>query len=768
MADSPMPDLSTVASPPRQPIEYTELTDAREPIGAGGQAVVYEATLPGGSPPDRVALKEPSNPGTLDYETVETFLEEAATWETVDRRERQKPRWADSEYIVGVIDTGEELPWIAMEYMDGGGLDDRLDQHPGGLPLAEALWIGESICRGVELAHNYGIAHLDLKPANVLFRATPDDTWDLPKVADWGLARVLAEQTGTMEGLSVSYAAPEQFEPDEFGDPDMLTDVYQVGALVYALLTGEPPYTGSQLSVLRDVVDGDESTPPSAHRSDVPGALDSAVQIALARSKTDRYRNIATFAQALRAIRTGQALPPVVSRHAGTTGTVTVAEPADFEVLITSVDAVTEGETTTVAYEVTNTGDQQDTQEIEFSVNGMTAGTEAGVTLNGSETLSGQFTYDTVRGDKPGLKVSVASSDGTATETVTVEPLRITAPWPMFQGDPARTGYHPRVTGPSQTVNTQWTVDTGGSVRSSPAVANGIVYIGSRDNSVYALDATDGTTQWTVDTGGSVWSSPAVANGTVYVGSDDHSVYALDATDGTTQWTADTGASVYSSPAVANGTAYVGSYDHSVYALDANDGIIQWTADTDSIVESSPVVAEGTVYVGSNDNSVYAIDASDGTTQWTVDTGGSVHSSPAVAEGTVYVGSYDNSVYALDASGGTTQWTADTGGSVHSSPAVAEGTVYFGSNDNSVYAIDASDGTTQWTADTGGLVHSSPAVAEGTVYVGSYDNSVYALDATDGTAQWTVYTGDRVGSSPAVAEGTVYVGSRDNSVYAIE
>ena len=487
MSDSPIPDLSTVASPPRQPVDYTELRDAREPIGSGGQAAVYEATLSGGSPPDRVALKEPSNPDTLDYETVETFLQEAATWRTVDRRERQKPRWADSEHIVGVVDTGEELPWIAMEYMDGGGLDDRLDQQSEGLPLAEALWVGECICRGVELAHNYGIAHLDLKPANVLFRETPDDQCDVPKIADWGLARVLAEQTGTMEGLSVKYAAPEQFEPNEFGDPDMLTDIYQVGALVYALLTGEPPHTGSQLSVMSDVVNGDGPDPPSTRRSDVPEALDSAVQIALKRSKTDRYRNIATFAQALQAIRTGQALPPVVSRHAGT--------------------------------------------------------------ASGGHSQS---------------QVGSGQSGGRSPS----EAPRTTAPWPMFQGGPARTGHHPRVTGPSQSVTTRWTLDTGGGVLSSPAVANDTVYVGSGDNSVYAIDASDGTTRWTLDTGGRVYSPPAVANGTVYVGSGDRWVYAIDASDGTTQWTLNTGNPVVSSPAVANGTVYVGSYDNSVYAIE--------------------------------------------------------------------------------------------------------------------------------------------------------------------------------------------------------
>ena len=101
---------------------------------------------------------------------------------------------------------------------------------------------------------------------------------------------------------------------------------------------------------------------------------------------------------------------------------------------------------------------------------------------------------------------------------------------------------------------------------SSPAVANGVVYVGSFDDKVYALNATTGATLWTATTGSLVPSSPAVANGVVYVGSYDHKVYALDATTGATLWTASTGSSVYSSPAVANGVVYVGSADAKVYA----------------------------------------------------------------------------------------------------------------------------------------------------------------------------------------------------------
>jgi serine/threonine protein kinase len=311
-----VPDLEAVESPPRRELDYNWLVFDEDPIGGGGQGIVYRAEISDRGPPDEVAVKEPAiNSGTLQEDEVEAFLEEAATWETVDRREREKLRWRDSEHIVGVVDTGDDLPWMALEYMDGGGLDERLEANSDGLPVAEALWIGERVCRGVELAHNYGIAHLDLKPANILFRETPPDVWDVPKIADWGLARVLAERTGTMEGLSVQYAAPEQFEPGEFGDPDMLTDVYQVGALVHALLTGDPPYTGSQLSVRRDVVSDERPVLPSAARESLPNVVDETVLIALETKKIDRYPTIELLKQALRAARIGEQFPSIVTQR---------------------------------------------------------------------------------------------------------------------------------------------------------------------------------------------------------------------------------------------------------------------------------------------------------------------------------------------------------------------------------------------------------------------------------------------------------------------
>lgn len=319
MTEDRIPDLSTVVSPPRRNLDYRSLAVADDPIGAGGDAVVYEARIDG-SEGARIALKEPAESGTMRRDTIESFLSEAETWAQIDRREREKHRWADSEHVVGIVDTGERLPWIAMEYMDSGSLAERLDDEPDGLAVDEALWIGECLCRGVEVAHSYGVAHLDLKPGNVLFRETPDDSWDVPKIADWGLARVLTERTTTVDGLSVRYAAPEQFDPERFGDPDTLTDIYQLGTVVYALLTGRAPYVGSHTSVMYGVIDDEPPAPPNAVREAVPETVGAVVATALATDKRDRYDAVQTFKRALHAVRTGDR-PPQVATAATTDST---------------------------------------------------------------------------------------------------------------------------------------------------------------------------------------------------------------------------------------------------------------------------------------------------------------------------------------------------------------------------------------------------------------------------------------------------------------
>jgi outer membrane protein assembly factor BamB len=336
--------------------------------------------------------------------------------------------------------------------------------------------------------------------------------------------------------------------------------------------------------------------------------------------------------------------------------------------------------------------------------------------------------------------------------------------WPMFHHDPEHTGTAPEPVTPPLAL--LWKYPTDGGVESSPAVSGGVVYVGSNDFRVYALNASTGAHLWNYTTGDAVWSSPAVCDGVVYIGSDDCLVYALNASTGAHIWNYTTGDAVWSSPAVSGGIVYVGSFDNCTYALNATTGEQVWNYTTDSYVRSSPAVCGGVVYVGSDDNRVYALNASTGAQIWNYTTGGDVASSPAFSSSVVYVGSLDDHVYALDASTGAHIWNYTTSGFVTSSPAVSGGVVYIGSHDNCTYALDASTGTQLWNYTTGGWVLSSPAVCDGVVYIGSRDNRVYALNATTGAQIWNYTTGDRVVSSPAVCGGVVYIGSCDGWVYA--
>jgi outer membrane protein assembly factor BamB len=319
----------------------------------------------------------------------------------------------------------------------------------------------------------------------------------------------------------------------------------------------------------------------------------------------------------------------------------------------------------------------------------------------------------------------------------------------------------------------QWSYATydeleGSQTDSSPAVVNGVVYIGSGDGLVSALNATTGTKLWSYSIGSYLNGSPAVANGVVYVGSDLNDIVALNSNTGSLLWSYTLLEGVQSSPTVANGVVYICSDADRVYALNASTGSLLWVSGVEGLSGSTPAVANGVVYVGSNvDGLVSALNANTGALLWSYTTGDAVQSSPAVANGVVYVGSNDGNVYALNASTGAKLWSYKTGGIVYSSPAVANGVVYVGSNDGNVYALNASTGAKLWSYDTGNQESaSSPAVANGVVYIGSGDSngSIYALNANTGAKLWSYATECYLVSSPAVVDGVVYVGSAEGGI----
>ena len=221
------------------------------------------------------------------------------------------------------------------------------------------------------------------------------------------------------------------------------------------------------------------------------------------------------------------------------------------------------------------------------------------------------------------------------------------------------------------------------------------MYVGN----VYALNAATGGEIWSFSSIGHGHSSPAFANGTVYVaapgmGASPDVIWALNPTDGSVLWHNDLlVGTMFASPAIGyQGTMlYIGSANNLTALCTLNNTIVWQYAAGDRIL-SSPAFSDGMVYFFSEDNNVYALDASTGAKIWNYAIGsgtssGSFDSSPAVANGRVYIGGWDNNVWALDASTGAKIWNHPTSGAVYSSPVVDNGVVYVGSGDGKVYAI---------------------------------------------------------------------------------
>jgi len=352
--------------------------------------------------------------------------------------------------------------------------------------------------------------------------------------------------------------------------------------------------------------------------------------------------------------------------------------------------------------------------------------------------------------------------------------------WPMFHHDLGHSGYSSAA---APIVNTTlWISDESSSIYSSPAVADGVVFVSSRlPAAVYALNESTGIVLWSRSFGGNVESSPAVARGRVFFGCNDRYVYSLNSSTGSTIWSYSTGDDMSSSPAVADGKVFISSYSGKLYALDESTGELLWihTRDPGEVfLWSSPAVDMGSVYIGSSaaeGGKVLAVNMTTGNLIWSYVTEGTwIYSSPAVAEGRVYVGGYDSmKAYCLDASSGELLWSYDMPGSIWSSPAVIHDRVFIGvfgepGSSGHVYALNSTTGDLIWMFNATNLVYSSPAVADGKVYAGSgYDYGAcefFALDEESGSLIWKYSLSDSVHSSPAVADGMVFTSIDDGKI----
>jgi serine/threonine-protein kinase len=293
-------------SPPRAPAAASKIPGyeiVRE-VGRGGMGVVYEARQAGLN--RTVALKMILAGEHAEETDLARFRTEAEAIASL-----QHPN------VVQIFEVGEwragggraPLPFLALEYVDGGSLEEQLAKNLP--PPRQAAGLVEVLARAVHYAHQKGILHRDLKPANVLLTAD-----GIPKITDFGLAKRLGAgaqtQTGALVGTP-SYMAPEQ-AGGETRRVGCATDVYALGAVLYECLTGRPPFRGqSALDTLQQVRTQDPVA-PRAMQPKVPRDLETICLKCLHKEPSRRYATASELAEDLRRFGQGE---PVRARVVG-------------------------------------------------------------------------------------------------------------------------------------------------------------------------------------------------------------------------------------------------------------------------------------------------------------------------------------------------------------------------------------------------------------------------------------------------------------------
>jgi parallel beta-helix repeat protein len=251
--------------------KYTEITF----VGRGGIAWVFSAIRK--TDGIKVAVKIPIS---FDEITGKCFLNEIAAWETLRH-----------ENIVEVTAVNIlPVPYVEMEFVPGS-----LEALEKPLPVWKAVHLITLVVDGLRYAHEHGFIHRDIKPHNILL------TEDLvPKITDWGMSKVLAAEVkkSSVAGFSLSYAAPEQVSPSEFGRTDERTDIYQLGVVFYELVTGSIPFGGESIVEVGNAILRESPTPPSEYNPDAQ-AVEKIILKCLEKSPKKRYQSAAELLDAL-------------------------------------------------------------------------------------------------------------------------------------------------------------------------------------------------------------------------------------------------------------------------------------------------------------------------------------------------------------------------------------------------------------------------------------------------------------------------------------
>jgi len=251
--------------------KYTEIAY----VGRGGIAWVFSALRK--TDGRKVAVKIPIS---FDEMTGRSFLNEIKAWETL-----RHPNIVEVS-AVNIL----PVPYVEMEFVPGS-----LEALEKPIPVWKAVHAIKGITDALSYAHSHGFIHRDIKPHNILLTEAL-----VPKVTDWGMSKVLASDVkkSSIAGFSLSYAAPEQVSPSDYGRTDERTDVYQIGVVFYELVTGSIPFGGESIVEVGNAILREQPIPPSEYNPD-SSAVEKIILKCLEKDPAERYQSAAELLDAL-------------------------------------------------------------------------------------------------------------------------------------------------------------------------------------------------------------------------------------------------------------------------------------------------------------------------------------------------------------------------------------------------------------------------------------------------------------------------------------
>ena len=340
-------------------------------------------------------------------------------------------------------------------------------------------------------------------------------------------------------------------------------------------------------------------------------------------------------------------------------------------------------------------------------------------------------------------------------------------------------------------------LDLGTATRSSPAIVNGVLYIGG-DFKVTASDVGLEETLWEIPTTGPVHGTPAVAGDKLYFPLLDKRVLALDLETGSVEWEFKADSPLLGSAVVDGGIVYSGSQNGQVYALDAESGREIWKLDTGSSAMQAPVVYRGKIVAGTSAGGIFVQNARTGDKRLRIRTGSVLVSPPVVGNDQIYILS-DGDLLAFDANTRELpgeyplrlvwaqlwiwqlpvpqppaqpgfKWRASLPGGMENfqvSPAVTPEGLYLGSDSGGIYALDPHRGDILWQFQTPAAILTQPIVVGPKLYFGTADGALYGVDRFSGQPEWSIMLDAPLSGPLSFASGSLYAHTTDGKLNII-